>query len=289
MRPSFSIALLFLSALMPASFGISADRVVVVCSCEVDAYREALAGIRETLGREPKVLAADADAVSRSAALEPGRVYIAVGRDALLAARRGVIPVIGAMMLREEIAGDGTGSAAQIELDVPPRAVLQEVRRLFPGKVRIGVLSPPGLDQAALAARGRELGLTLEFAGVAGPSRLMRAMLSLKGRADLVLTLPDGALYNSATVGPLVMASIEQRLPLIGFSAAFVRAGAAAGVFADFRDAGRQAAAMALNYEPGHGARAPDPPRRWIVAVNQRVLRLLGLDYQHAPAIEVFR
>jgi len=85
------------------------------------------------------------------------------------------------------------------------------------------------------------------------------------------------------------MASIEHGLPLIGFSAAFVRAGAAAGIFADFRDAGRQAAESALNYEPGRGARPPEPPRRWTVAVNQRVIRLLGLEYQHAPGIEVFR
>jgi hypothetical protein len=289
MKPPVSIALLLLSGLLPAGFAISADRIVVVCRCEVDAYREALAGIREELGREPIVLAADATEVARAAALDPGRVYIAVGRDALLASRQGPLAVVGAMMLREEIAAEGPGPAAQVELDVPARAVLLEIRRLFPGKIRVGVLAPAGLDQAALAVRGRELGLTLEFAAVAGPAALLKALRSLKGRVDLVLTLPGSGLYNSATVGPLVMASIEQRLPLIGFSAAFVRAGAAAGVFADFRDAGRQAAATALSYEPGHGTRAPDPPRHWTVAVNQRVLRLLGLDYQHAPSIEVFR
>jgi putative tryptophan/tyrosine transport system substrate-binding protein len=289
MRLPLAIVVLVLPALMPAGFAISADRVVVVCNCEVDAYREALDGIREALGRPPKVLAADAAMVARAASLDPGRVYIAVGRDALQASRRGELAVVGAMMLHEDVAAEGAASAAQIELDVPPRMVLQEIRRLFPGKTRVGVLAPPGLDQAALAARARELGLTLEFAGAAGPAGLLKAFLSLKGRADLVVTLPDGALYNSATVRPLVMASIEQRLPLIGFSAAFVRAGAAAGVFADFRDAGRQAAETALSYEPGRGARAPEPPRRWTVAVNQRVLRLLGLEYQPSAAIEVFR
>ena len=104
-----------------------------------------------------------------------------------------------------------------------------------------------------------------------------------------MLTLPDAVLYNSATVKPLILASLDQRLPVIGFSAAFVRAGAAAGVFADFREAGRQAADAALRYDTSRAQRIVEQPRKLKLAVNQRVLRLLGLDYEHSADVEVYR
>ena len=288
MKLPLTIALL-LPVVLPAAFALPADRVVVVCSCSTGAYREALDGIREALGRDPVVVEPEVAAVARSVVQDPGRVYIAVGRDALhAAAAHGELPVIGALVLHED-AAEGTLPAGRIELDVPPQVLLQEVRRLFPDKTRIGVLIRPGADRSALAARARQLGLALEFAEVSGPAALVKTFLSLKGRVQLALTLPDGLLYNSATVKALVMASLEHNLPLIGFSAAFVRAGAAAGVFADFRDAGRQAAETALRYEPGRGGRAVEPPRRVNVAVNLRVLRLLGLVYAHDEGVTVYR
>jgi ABC-type uncharacterized transport system substrate-binding protein len=108
----------------------------------------------------------------------------------------------------------------------------------------------------------------------------------LKGKADIVLALPDNSIYNNATVQALILASLQSGTPVVGFSAAFVRAGAAAGIFADFRDAGRQAAEIALHARP---SRTPDQPRKLTVAVNQRIVRLLGVKYDHNAQVTVFR
>jgi ABC-type uncharacterized transport system substrate-binding protein len=141
-------------------------------------------------------------------------------------------------------------------------------------------------DADELMTLAREAAFSPVIAQVKGPPELLRAFVSLDGKADLVLTLPDGALYNSATVKPLILASIEHRLPVIGFSAAFVRAGAAAGVFIDFREAGRRAAEAALRGDAGRAQRAVDPALKLRVAVNQRVLRLLGMAYERGGDVE---
>lgn len=97
---------------------------------------------------------------------------------------------------------------------------------------------------------------------------------------DFVLCLPDSTLYNSTTAKPLILASLNNRVPIVGFSANFVRAGAAIGVYPDFRDVGVQTGEIAQRGLAGQAIAADEGPRKVTVAVNQRVVRLLGLEYQ---------
>jgi len=119
---------------------------------------------------------------------------------------------------------------------------------------------------------------------------LLKAVASLKGKVDFLLCSPDPDLYNAVTIKPLILASLDGRLPVVGFSPAFVRAGAAAGIYADYRESGRQAAAMATRLLRGEERAAVEEPSKVRVAVNQRMLHLLGLEFRSgAYAIEVMR
>jgi putative ABC transport system substrate-binding protein len=123
-----------------------------------------------------------------------------------------------------------------------------------------------------------------------GPGALLKAIAALKGKVDFLLCFPDPDLYNAVTIKPLVMAALESRLPIVGFSPAFVRAGAAAGIYPDYRETGRQTAEMALRMLRGEDRGGDEGPRRIQVAVNQRITRLLGMDFQtSALSVEVFR
>jgi len=283
MKIAFAIPVLL--AGMGLSLPAAGDRIVVICNCSVEAYGEAVQGIRAGLGREPEVVEPAALARRTDAGM-----YIAVGREALRAAvaARMQAPVVATMLLKEDAAAEGTPSAGEVDLDVPPRLLFPEARRLLPGRNRLAILVSGTADREGLAARAREAGFSVLLAEVAAPSDLVRTFSSLKGKADVVLALPSEGIYNSATVKPLIMASLECRLPLIGFSPNFVRAGAAAGVFPDFREIGRQTVEMALRYDPRLPRKA-EPPRKLAVAVNQKVLRLLGVDYGRADDVVVYR
>lgn len=292
-RFAMAVACLLRPLLLAGVPALTSDRIAVICNCSVDAYKEALEGIRQVLGREPDVLAPEPASAGLIAAASQnsGRAYIAIGRDAVRYATsvKPGLSVVGTMILREDAATGGTPLATEVDLDVPPRVLLQKIHRLFPRASRLGILISGNVDRAGLVASARELALSIEVSEVSGPANLLKAFLALKGKTDLVVTFPDNALYNGATVKPLVLASLEERLPIVGFSAAFVRAGAAAGVFADFKEAGRQAAEAALHLEPARPERTVEPPRKLTVAVNQRVLRLLGMDYKHAGDVLVYR
>ncbi|PYT20684.1 MAG: hypothetical protein DMG58_33540, partial [Acidobacteria bacterium] len=151
-----------------------------------------------------------------------------------------------------------------------------------PGNYRNPALG--GLNSAPLPTRSQLQGFTVRVVECSGADQLLAALDSLKGQVDFVWCLPDGTLYNSATIKPLILASIEHRLPLIGFSENSTRAGAAVGIYPDFRDIGQQTGEVARQVLDGQPLHAPQGPRRLRVAVNQSVLRLLGLRY--APAAD---
>ncbi len=269
--------------------------VVVVAESGVPAYGEAVEGLTGGLGpgvaRVVDLRGTDAAGdLKRSLEARETRVVVAVGSRALaeLRARRTGLPVVATMVLR----GAQPEGAGQIDLDVPLGAQLAAVRELLPRASRAGIIRNPERSRfsaEALESQGRKEGFVLVVADCDGPARLLKVVSSLKGKVDFLLCLPDPDLYNAATIQPLVLAAIEDRLPIVGFSPAFVRAGAAAGVYPDYRAVGRQAAEMAMRIARGEGAGGEEYPIRLHVAVNQRVTRLLGLDLRIPAGTEVFR
>ena len=85
------------------------------------------------------------------------------------------------------------------------------------------------------------------------------------------------AAITSATLKPLLIASITNQLPIIGFSEQFVQAGALFGGVPDFREIGRQTAVIAQRLFRGESVGARDDARTFRFAYNQRVARLLGV------------
>jgi ABC-type uncharacterized transport system substrate-binding protein len=138
---------------------------------------------------------------------------------------------------------------------------------------------PDHIDNGGLA-RARLLGFTIQMADCRNPEELLRVLRSLKGQVDFVLCRPDSTLYNGTTVKPLILASLESHLLVVGFSQSFVRAGAAIGVYPDFRDVGAQTGAIAQRHLAGQTVAAEEGPRKLVVAVNQRVIHLLGIEYE---------
>ncbi len=284
----------------PSDSSAHADAVAVtvVGNTAVEAHRLAIDGVRAAFSGSPlEIHVVDLGSLGRDRSREerfaaPGtRVIVAIGTEALqsVAAQRPSVPVISTMLLRNASTANKNGGSdsafspvATIVLDVPISAVLARLKQVFPGKTRIGIIrstNMAGLATGELESRAQQQGFTVRVLDCPGAEQLLAAFLTLKGQVDFVWCLPDGALYNSATIKPLILASIENRLPLIGFSESFARAGAAVGVYPDFRDIGLQTGEVALQIAGGRAVRALEGPRKVKLTLNQSVLRLIGLRY----------
>jgi putative tryptophan/tyrosine transport system substrate-binding protein len=226
------------------------------------------------------------------------QLAIAVGIDALrtFASRKAPIPIVNTMSFRADLKVSGILEALGVRLagalwlDLGMAQIVAGLRNVFPDASRIAVLRNPSQAEPADGfARAHPLpsGVNVKAVDCASPSDLLPAFRKLRGQADVVVCLPDSSLYNKTTVEPLILASLEHRLPLVGFSASFVRAGAAVGVYPDFADIGRQTAVLAQRCLSGPAGLHEDYPRRTVVAANERVLHLLGHDYRGAERGDV--
>jgi putative ABC transport system substrate-binding protein len=260
--------------------------VVIVTSSAVEAFTEAARGIQQGLGPSVKAVILDLASKPQDSPSALGakdiRLLISVGNNAFeSAAQFGTAPILATMLLRADLAGTRLRPpSGAVELDVPLGDILARMETVLPGKTRAAIIRNPdanSVPQAMLAAQAKAAGMTLIVVDCPRPEKLLQLFLSLRGQVDFVVCPPDGTLYNSATVRPLILASIENRLPVIGFSESFVRSGALAAVYPDYFDAGSEAGELARNYLAGASLPPNASLRKFKVAANPRVARLLGL------------
>ena len=274
----------------------SSDQVLIVTSSGVPAYEEVLDSLRKGVS-QPGVYVLDLrqkDAeqiLNEALRLKTVRIAITIGgeaAEAVMAQHAGapfIATVIAPYLLPKDPRAGGK-PVSFIPVQVPLATLLESVKRVFPNKLRLGMIrnaalqdgGPDNLKSTAWAA-----GFSVRIVDCQGPAQLLQVFQSLKDQVDLVLCFPDATLYNSATIKPLVLASLRHRLPLIGFSESFVRAGAALGVYPDFHDVGTRGAELIQKVLNGQAVAKVEHPRKFRIAVNLNITRLLGLGYSQPP------
>jgi len=291
MRRTLACAAVGLLVLAPVLRGQAPGRaepgtVVIVTTSDVEAFDEAIEGLRHGLGPGAKVTLVDLAGKPSDLAGRLGgkdvRLLISVGNNALVAAAQfGTAPILATMVLGADLKSSGLRPpSGAVVLDLAVGDVLSGLSKVFPGKTRVGMIRNPEVSPgipSLLMLEARAAGINLKIVDCPRPEHLLQSFRSLQGTVDFVLCPPDGTLYNGTTVKPLILASLESQLPVVGFSAGFVRAGAAAGVYPDYLETGIQAGELARKYLAGAAALSIESPRKIRVAANQHVARLLGL------------
>ncbi len=288
-------------AVAVASGAASHSGVVVLSSSGVPAYRLASEGVQNvwrSLGVEPPVvveLASDIDttAVDRLRAATP-QLVIAVGSRAASVAAGVGAPYVTTMLLEGDAPPetDRNKPVASLTLDVPARVVLNRIRQLAPRWRRLAIIRERSQRDPAneeIQAEAAALGFAADVMECSGPKELLEAVRGLRGRVNALWCLPSRSLYEPASVRELILESIRNGLPLVGFSEAFVRAGALMGFFPDYRDVGAQTAELARRYQAGQLLRRKERPRTIRTMVNDRVVRALGIELSGGSEVELVK
>lgn len=216
-----------------------------------------------------------------------GTLTIAVGVQALqqAASQRGA--VLGVLIPqpafeRLHTAGNAASLSA-IFLDQPPARQMQLLRQLLPQADSIGIpLGPVSAPlQQSLVRAAKEHGLKAVTATIDKESELTPALRGLLEGADALLAVPDPVVHQPTTAQTLLLTSYRYQKPVIGYSQAYVNAGALAAAFSSPADIARQAAEI-LNQIPERSTTLPPPqaPRFFSIAINRQVARSLGIEPQ---------
>jgi putative tryptophan/tyrosine transport system substrate-binding protein len=269
-------------------------RLAVLVSQDAPPYQEALEGFRDYLEEQGlhvpiDVVSLHGDAAGAAAALQRARqdratLLLTLGSLGTQAAVREVrdLPIIAGLVLNADDLAKAPNATAVV-LEFPVETELRYLQRLLPGQRNVGVLFNPSENQGRIDTATRvaaTLGLTLFPRKVESPKDLPDALESLNKRADVLWGVADQIVLNPQTVRPILLFSLRNRIPFVGLSATWVKAGALYALDRDYRDIGRQCGELALKILQGTSPAAlpPVPPRKVVYSVNLKTARLLKLD-----------
>lgn len=167
-------------------------------------------------------------------------------------------------------------------LDQPLARQMELIRLALPERARIGVVLGPESQDAlkAVQAASKEARFGLVVEKISTAEELLPALQRVLADSDVLLALPDPLVFNKGTVQSLLLTTYRSQDPVIGFSQAYVKAGALAAVYSTPDQAGRQAGEMLLHALGGKVWLLPPPeyPKYFSVSVNYQVARSLGIS-----------
>lgn len=285
-------------------FGVSthalAARVAVVLSDDSAPYQEAFQVIRTYLDNGGHEAARISAQELTSASLTDTRLAVAVGvlaADAL-AALSNPPPILAVLVPRAwyvktgraVLTGDGNRLASAIYIDQPVERQAGLIRLAFPDARRVGVVlsaSQAGL-LGELENAMRTQRLDLVHAILAKDEQLITPLEAVLSEADLLLALPDPAVFNRNTAQSILLTSYRYRDPVLGYSRSLTRAGALLSLHSSPAEIGRQTAEWVNSALLGPVVRLPAPayPAYFSISTNEQVARSLGFALPSEAELE---
>jgi ABC-type uncharacterized transport system substrate-binding protein len=292
--------LLLLSGWLSSPSAAADGSIAVFASGQGEAYAEAIAALTAEMRKAPgtRVVVGTAG-VDRVDDMLAGAGQTAAGSGLLIvtigaAATRSVLehadlrtPVLATLIPRvtfealQRTARSPHGRrAAAVFLDQPLGRQFDLLRVALPQARRVGAITgaESGIDPERLRATAEARQFMLSVESVERETELYPALERVLTGADAFLAVPDAKVVNSATAQNVLLTSFRFRVPVIGYSAAYVRAGALLAVYSSPAQIGTEAGALARAAVRGAALPAPKHPRYFSVAVNRQVARSLGLS-----------
>jgi len=275
------------------SLAYAAPLVVIVSSERTVAFVEAA----EALISELERLGVSRFDMLQQTALEfqktgPGspKLLVALGSKAALAVGKTdpPYPVLCALLPRNsyeavlrEVGQKTSEQFSALVLDQPLSRQLELIRLALPAVKNVGVLWGPEskLNEGPFKALAATKLLSVVEGKVTSQDFLFPQLKKVLVDADVLLALADQEVFNAQTIQNILLTSFRAKIPLVGFSAAYVRAGALLAVFSTPAQIGQQSAVLAKDVLLGKGL--PDKPvypKNFSVMVNDHVARALGLS-----------
>lgn len=300
-------AVLFVSMTESFSADTQPSKIAVLTSYDAPPYQAALSGFREYLTHQGvaasyEVYALRGDPAESLRAVQSIKhngtrlVYAlgAFGTGAVIDAQIDA-PVVACLLLNLADVKK-VPRAAGVALEIPVETQFQWLQRFVPAAKRIGVLFNPQENQGKVDAASREarrVGLTLFAQAIETPRDIPGALNRLAGAVDVLWGLADHVVLSPETAQPLLLFSLRNRIPFVGLSASWAKAGALYALDRDYGDLGAQCGELAMAILDGRPPESlpPASPRKVVYAINLKTARHMKItlpDSLVRGAAEVF-
>lgn len=246
--------------------------VLVLRSSDLAPYLAVQSGFIAELGSAVKVVSVQGSSRDElSTLISQASVVFAIGPEAAAAAepaKRNAL--ISALVSRHGLA---------VPIYASPGHQVRAIHGMLPDAEKLGLVYDPaqsGPMVDAYDAAARDAGLRLIRKPVHSRQEVAGALRSLMGNVDALWLVPDTTVISADTFKFMVELSIENKIPVIGFSAGMCKAGALLAVEATYPEMGRKAAQSARRALTGN--ETPPQPAEGALYVNASTASLLGLS-----------
>lgn len=264
-------------------------QVQLVLSDNSPIYQNFLAIFRQNL---PPLFRLEV--VERAEAFEnkPADLVVTVGvKAATWVAGKTRLPMLAVMVPSRFVLPENPSRGraySALYLDQPWHRQVHFLRSALPEHRRVGVLlsDDSKLDIAALRSDLNQHGGTLDVRKLRNEATLFSELNELLADNDVLLAVPDNLVYNSNTIRNILLTSYRRGVPLVGFSASYVKAGALCAIFSTPEALAVQAGEMTQVFAKTGRLPEVQYPTRYTVAVNADVARALGVTLPSADALQ---
>lgn len=174
----------------------------------------------------------------------------------------------------------GAARTTALYVDQPAPRQLRLLRLALPQARQVGIVLGPDSrrEETRLREAAAVAGIGLDAERIHAEHELVPAVRRVLERADALLAVPDRLVFNRHTAQNVLLAAWRRGKPVMGYSGAYVDAGALLAVFSTPEQVGRQLGetVAALAAAP-QALPEPQYPRYYSVSVNARAARSLGL------------
>lgn len=285
---------------MASYFADGKQTIAVIKSSNITPYNTALKGFEKELkdkGIDVSLVKYDIEAskeeclrVIEEVKAKRPRLVLTIGSLSTRIACQEIkdIPVVFSMVLNPVASGfvksmESSGNnLTGVSLDIPIRHQFENLKSVVPRIKKIGVLYNP--KNTAIVVRkaqrvAEELGLQLIAKPVNSEKDVPEALKELCRRIDALWSVADSTVFSPQSVRFIILHTLRNKIPFMGLSPSFVKAGALLALSWDYEDIGRQSGEIAAEVLAGKKpAELPiATPRKTFLFLNLRVAEQIGI------------
>lgn len=278
------------------------ELIVAVKGLEAGPYEDALRGFKAALAKsgfqghisEYTLQGGEGKGATILADIQPRRpaliVTLGSAATAFIHAQVQDVPVVFCMVLNPVASGlvqslqSSGNNLTGASLDIPAELQFETLKAVVPSVKRVGVLYNPQETGAVISAVepiAARMGLELIAMPVRSAEQLQETLDQHKKQLDALWSVADSTVFASdRAIEFLLRKTLEYKLPFMGLSAGFVKAGALLALAVDeYADVGAQCGEQAAYVLAG---RAPTSlsittPRKVRLYLNSTVAKAIGV------------
>ena len=183
---------------------------------------------------------------------------------------------------------DDPRRVSAVYIDQPAGRQIELIRQALPDWSRLVVLT--SRDSAELgtrlqAAAREHRTLRVQSDTAQGERDIYPTLQRILAEPAILIAVPDATLFNSSTISNILLTAYHHRSPVVGFSAAYVKAGALLALYSTPAQIGQHAGEMARYGLATGSLPAAQYPRYFRVGTNPYVARSLDIPLEDANVL----